>query len=134
MNLNLREKSQKSLNKEPKFKNPKLAQFWKNKIWANRVFNGLSKYKICNLTICWFGNFEKVFNYKLWVASLSEFLEISLFKCNLNICPNISMHECHDNKVKHVYYTLGCYKLYPPYKNIVPRFLGFRKEHGVLRS
>ena len=43
------EKPQKSLNGEPKFKNPKLAQFWENKIWTDGKFYKLSKYQFCQI-------------------------------------------------------------------------------------
>src|SRR3954469_24370950 len=34
----------------------------------------------------------------------------------------------------YIYYKLGLLQLYPPYKNLDPRFLSFRKEGRVLRS
>ena len=49
LNLNLGEKPQKSLNGEPKFKNPKLAQFWENKIWTDGKFHKLSKSHFCQI-------------------------------------------------------------------------------------
>src|SRR4051812_1986094 len=34
----------------------------------------------------------------------------------------------------YIYYKLGLLQLYPPYKNLDPRFLSFSKEGRVLRS
>ena len=65
-------KSHKPLYKEPKVKNTKVAQFWKNKIWNCREFHGLSKDNFAN-----FSNHKKALNsfvYSLYSLEKDHFV------------------------------------------------------------
>ena len=52
---------------------------------------------------------------------------------NLNVPKIVSCMQCDEHNSTTLYTNMDVTSL-PPYKNLVPRFLGFRKESGVLGS
>ena len=55
------------------------------------------------------------------------------FKCKFLSKLN-EMHAMLKHTFLFLFNKLGLLQIYPPYKNLAPRFLGFRKEVGILRS
>ena len=82
-------------------------------------------------------DFENLENFEFTKNNKSLTLSFKSKHVNFKCRFLSKLNEMHAMLKTHLIFPfskLGMLQIYPPYKNLAPRFLGFRKEVGILRS